>query len=462
MYKKNKPKKKIRKPKISFTSKLMTAYGGTYLLSNFFEKFKIKEFIEENWIFKETSGNSLGIFPKVLTYWLSIIAGGKRFSHIMFLTHSMEVLAKTFAVEKLSKAPSTLTRFITKFNRRVYVEAFKKNLWSYMASWIPWDKIKEDWLDGDSTVITRYGNQDGSKVGYNPIKRGRASHHPLLLFLGNSDYSINLWNRSGNTHTANNIIGFLKESLDMIGERITIMGLRLDSGFYEEKILKFIEDQELKFIVSARLYRPLQKLIYSISEWTKVEKGIEVATLMYKPNPWSKEYLHIVIRQNIGVRKKASGKQLKLFSTDDESCRYRYSTMVTNFDEDAKTIWDYYKPRANCENRIGESKEDFGLCGFCLKSFWATELAMLLRMLLFNLFVYFRSEILNTQRAQLKTIRPKYFILPGILGGDDKRPALRLGVKSKKLREKLNYVNRLILKLKLPIKTNCNAVGVET
>jgi len=47
-----KTKKKIRKPKISFTSKLITAYGGTYLLSNLFEKFKVEEFLEESWTFK--------------------------------------------------------------------------------------------------------------------------------------------------------------------------------------------------------------------------------------------------------------------------------------------------------------------------------------------------------------------------------------------------------------------------
>ena len=34
-------------------------------------------------------------------------------------------------------------------------------------------------LDFDSSVITRYGKQEGAKKGYNPNKRGRLSHHPL-------------------------------------------------------------------------------------------------------------------------------------------------------------------------------------------------------------------------------------------------------------------------------------------
>jgi len=32
--------------------------------------------------------------------------------------------------------------------------------------------------------MTRYGHQTGAKKGYNPNKRGRVSHHPLIAFFG--------------------------------------------------------------------------------------------------------------------------------------------------------------------------------------------------------------------------------------------------------------------------------------
>ncbi len=35
-------------------------------------------------------------------------------------------------------------------------------------------------LDLDSTVMTRYGKQEAAVRGYNPAKRRRASHHPLI------------------------------------------------------------------------------------------------------------------------------------------------------------------------------------------------------------------------------------------------------------------------------------------
>ena len=37
-------------------------------------------------------------------------------------------------------------------------------------------------VDFDSTVMTREGRQPGAALGYNPNRRGRHSHHPLLAF----------------------------------------------------------------------------------------------------------------------------------------------------------------------------------------------------------------------------------------------------------------------------------------
>jgi hypothetical protein len=39
-------------------------------------------------------------------------------------------------------------------------------------------------FDLDSTVLTLYGRQELAAVGYNPMKKGRKSYHPLLCFDG--------------------------------------------------------------------------------------------------------------------------------------------------------------------------------------------------------------------------------------------------------------------------------------
>lgn len=48
-------------------------------------------------------------------------------------------------------------------------------------------------LDMDSTVITRHGEQQGTARGYNPNKRGRLSHHPLLAFVAEARMVANFW-----------------------------------------------------------------------------------------------------------------------------------------------------------------------------------------------------------------------------------------------------------------------------
>jgi hypothetical protein len=65
-------------------------------------------------------------------------------------------------------------------------------------------------LDIDSTVITRYGQQDGAKKGYNPNKRSRLSHHPLTAFVNDVRLVANMWMRSGNSSSANNFLSFWK------------------------------------------------------------------------------------------------------------------------------------------------------------------------------------------------------------------------------------------------------------
>ncbi|HER19660.1 MAG TPA: hypothetical protein ENO14_01285, partial [Chromatiales bacterium] len=70
---------------------------------------------------------------------------------------------------------------------------------------------KAETLILDSTVIVRYGlKQAGAERGFNPKKRGRPSHHPLLAYLqGTGDCLGVLW-RPGNAHTAHGAEAWIK------------------------------------------------------------------------------------------------------------------------------------------------------------------------------------------------------------------------------------------------------------
>jgi hypothetical protein len=450
--------------KISLSPKPMTAYGGFALLAIFFEKLALKENISKIFPVTQTSPNAIPVSDKILSLLLTVFAGGERFAHLLYLASGGFVLSKLFGLERLPKAASTLSRFFAKISSWAQIEKLAAPLWDYIFTLIPFDKIKADWLDLDSSVITRYGTQEGALRGYNPKKKGRASHHPLLAFLSEARFVVNLWNRSGNSRSANNAIAFFEQTYNRLKGKIVFKGVRADSGFYEESFLETLERLALRYVIPAVLYPNLQRHIWGLTDWQGIADGYSVATFRFKPDKWTQERRYVVIRREISrLKSKAVGKLLPLF---DDEARYTYSCFVTNDEGSSpEQIWRDYRPRANDENVIKEYKEDFALCGFCQENFYATEAGMLIRALALNLLSLFKRDILEKQTKgveRLKTIRFKYFVIPSVLGSGQKYDILRLSVVSQGFRSKMIRLLNRVTSYAPAFLTNCNAVAPPT
>ncbi len=366
-----------------------------------------------------------------------------------------------FGVLYLPAAGSTLTRLFKKIDSQNKVNELSDKMWKWLSGLIPWGKILEDWLTFDSTVLERYGKQEGAKRGYNPKKKGRASHSPLLAFLNRSKYIVHLWNRSGDVISHNNIIGFFSSAYERVCDKIKIAGVIADSGFYTKEFIAQLEEKGLHYIIAARLYHPLQRMLYMQKGWTQIDEGIFGTSFEFRHTEEAKTRRYIAIRQNIKRREHAMGKTLSLFKDEAEIGDYRYSVWVTDLEDEVEVVWRKCRLRANDENIIKEFKEDFALGGFSMKQFFATEAAMVIRALLYNLFVLFRHEILeNKEKTQrLLTLRYKYFVIPGQLGGDGRDKVLRISVIKRKLRAKLTYLFNRIDQYVAPATPNCNAFG---
>ena len=95
-----------------------------------------------------------------------------------------------------------------------------------------------------------------------------------------------------------------------------------------------------------------------------------------------------------------------------------------------------YRGRADCENRIKELKADFGLDSFVLRDFWATEAALGVTMLAYNLMSVFRHTVMRQSvHHTLATLHHKVLAV-GALWDDHasnrSRPAFRLPVARKR------------------------------
>jgi hypothetical protein len=447
--------------RIEFTDKPITAWGGIAgLISRFLDKILFREWIEESIPVIEKSNNSGGVYEKILALFLTILAGGQRFSHMSWWGHGVEAIYAAFGINWLPSAVSTLTRFFNKINSQAMSESLGERCRQFTSQILLWEGITEDNLNLDSSVMTRYGGQEGAKKGYNPKKRGRPSHHPLIAFVGKG-YIVNLWNRSGNTHSAQSCCEFFSQTVLSLGNSFNIRRVLCDSGFYDIEFIKHLESEERTYIISVRVIEVLQYRATHDIHWKKIDHGIEVGEFYFQhqDRKWDKPRRYVIIKQNISERPKATGKQLRLFK---DYPQYRFNVMITNDEKSSpEEIWREYRSRANDENTIKDLKEGYGLASFNLHGFWATESFMVLNAMVFhNLVHYLNRTILNknSKKEHLKTLRSKWFIIPAQLGGGAGSSILRISVRNKKIKARLEEFLDQISN----ITHSLNCIAVET
>jgi hypothetical protein len=180
----------------------------------------------------------------------------------------------------------------------------------------------------------------------------------------------------------------------------------------------------------------------------------------HKTESWKKDRRYIAIRKDVSkLGPETIGKKLSLFPDEDAKIfNFRYGLYVTSSTRPGEDLWREYRLRANDENIIKENKEDFALEGFALNGFYATEAAMLVRIMFYNIINLFRREMLPPPEShqRMQTLRSKYFITPALLGRDGKSPVLRLGIRKQNVRQKFIYIlNRISMYF-----NNCNAVDL--
>ncbi len=391
---------------ISYTDKEITPWGGMVFLRQMLDKIGFRKVVESQ-LDLPVSGSNRGYSPTTIieAFIVSIWCGASRFLHTEVTRHDA-TLSRIFNWKR-TPGQDTYKRFFNKFT-----QAKNQRVSDHFYSWL-FDHVKFDnfTLDCDSSVMTRYGVQEGSKKGYNPSKRGRASHHPLIAFIADVKLVANMWLRSGNTSSSNNFLPFLEDTLSKLKNK-TIGLIRLDSGFCSDDIFEHLEQRGMDYVVAAKFYQPIQKIISGQQAWLVIDDGIEISEVQYQAKDWKKNRRMIIVRQKIKDRPNAIGKTLRLF--DDESIyrQYRYTAYYTTLKLPAAEVWRTYRNRADAENRIKELKYDFGFDSFNLNEFFGTEAALTFAMMAYNLMALFRQFLMQSRTQHtLSTLRYKTFAI---------------------------------------------------
>ena len=414
-----------RKIGFGFTEHPITVWAGIILLRLYFEWIKLREELNEALVrVAKRSNHQISSVEVMLSWFYGLALGAERFEHFTRYRRD-RLLGELLGIERFG-SPDTLRRLFLRFGYRELTEVSERLMRFSLTRMRP--ILLGHTLDLDSTVLCRYGEQEGSLKGYNPRKPGRPSHHPLVAFLAEGRRLLWASMRSGNSGSANGCVEFLKQALTVLPEEHRIGLVRADAGFFEKRLLEYLENQQLPYIIVARLTAVARKLvIHQIPStgWRVVARGIDVADLEVSlPNWKAVKRRFVCLRQEIAERPEATGRRLI------DCPGYTYRVMVTSVPYAAEVVTRMYAGRADSENRIKELKEDLSLDSFCLKSFDATDAAFRMGCVLYNLLADFRETVLPRSwfERRLRAVRDFVFLVGADLISQGRRIQIRFAM----------------------------------
>ena len=228
------------------------------------------------------------------------------------------------------------------------------------------------------------------------------------------------WLRSGDCGSGRGAVEFLKEALAWLPEGLRLGVVRGDAGFFDGKLLEFLEERQLAYIMVARLTRWLKREAARVEDGRAIDEDFAVGEFSLQLFNWERARRFVVIRERLPEKQNSAGKKLL------EVPGYTFRLLVSNLATAPEEIWRNYKQRADVENRIAELKYDLGADDFCLRPFFATEAAFCGILMLFNLLSEFQRVTGLKPFRQPGTLRSQVFLCGAVLGRAGHRVVLHL------------------------------------
>jgi DDE family transposase len=416
------------------TRRAVTPLGGVAVFVVFLQKLGFVDKVRQHMPIQWRSPNQIDPTATFLAFLTAVLAGAKRFAHAGWLRGDRAL----HALLGISRFPidDTIRNLFRRFGMGDVHRLFDP-LFEWQMQRLP---ARDDGytLDLDSTVFERYGQQEGSLKGHNPRKHGRPSHHPLLAVLAEAHFLLHGWLRSGNCASARGAVEFLKEALALWGQRQKIRLVRADAGFFEDKLLSFLEQRCLPYIVVARLTKWIKREAQRVPIWKALDEIYSVGEFRAKLWDWEKPRRFVVVRELVREGRTSVGR--KLFEVPG----YTFRIFVTGRADAPEEVWRDYNRRADMENRIAELKHDLGADGFCLQEFFATEAAFQAVLLLFNLLSEFQRAAGLPSYREPATLRTQVFTCGAILGRAGRRLVLHLSQSWGGLKTRNSLIDKIL------------------
>ena len=319
------------------------------------------------------------------SFMATVLIEGRRFSHVGWLRDDPGVAA-VLGLERVrgEDALPRLVRTLGEEQARSWLGTAETELFRGLPA-----RLIGDW---DSTVNTRYGQQEGAEVGYNPFKRGRPSHHPLACVAAGTRLCLHMAWRPGKAVSATGWQEAMERLWGHADIRSRLWLNRGDSGFGQESVCAWHEaagQERPRYLFKLRLTKNVRRAIAKVP--SEAWKGCptlgteQVAETTLQLDGWSRARRVVIART---LKPLNRGPQEEFWSTAEDEVSV-YVTNLAVAEATAEQIVWLYRKRADTENVFDEVKNQWGFRGFCSQRGVVTESAARLVWLTYNLWTLF-------------------------------------------------------------------------
>lgn len=352
----------------------------------------------------------------------AVFQGYSRFCH-------MEKLRKDAAYKSIhgGEAPSEkvcrTTLALLPDDAAATFRAINKELLAMQAKT---EGFREVAADFDDSVITVFGNQERSNVGYNPKYHGRPSYKEKVGVISGTKELVDLTLEEGSHHSNYEFLDFFKRFESLLPKEWILKRVRADRGFFDDDNFTYFEDQGYEYIVKAKMTSNMHKVVNWVCEhpddykWEQADERISEHAVFHTtdirlPMPgWERARRIVIVRKTLPS--KTEDGQL-IF----DICRYEYQAIATNIDYlTSAEIFNDYNQRCTVETSIDEIKSGFAFSENSQMNYKCNELYLLIKMIACNLHNWFKQAILPEEERhhRINTLRRTIYKACGMITGN--------------------------------------------
>jgi hypothetical protein len=320
-------------------------------------------------------------------------------------------------------APSTLGTFLRSFTwghaRQLDVVSGELlgRAWSAGAGPGPGCAVT---IDVDSSIVETYGlAKQGAKFTYSHVR----GYHPLVSVIAGTGDVVHCRLRGGNAHSGRGAASFLTETFGRVraAGATGALVLRADSGFYSHQVVDACAASDVKFSITAKLYKGLHNRVAAIAQdqWVPIpyfNDGADVAETEYRPFGTKGRLCRLIVRRT----KPSPGSQLALLAT------YSYHAVITNRPGPMINLEADHRRHAEIENTIRDLKYGVGLNHLPSGRFGANAAWLALNVIAHNMARWTSRIGLGETLIATDTLRRHHLRLCGRLTTSARRPTLHL------------------------------------